>query len=52
MNTNKDMFKFGGDFTTTNYKTFVTFYKEMISILQLVNELKKYLKQDSDNKNG
>ncbi len=44
INTNKDMFALGDDFKKTDYRTFLNFYQEMISLLQLVDELKKYLK--------
>lgn len=44
INTNRDMFALGNDFKETNYKTLITFYNEMISLLQLVEELKRYLK--------
>ena len=44
INTNRDMFALGNDFKETNYKTFLTFYEEMISLLQLADELKRYLK--------
>ena len=38
--TGKDMFAMGNDFKDTNEQTFEELYEEMISILQIVDELK------------
>ncbi len=40
IHTNRDMFAMGNDFKDTNSHTFETLYDEMISILQIVDELK------------
>ena len=44
INTNKDMFAMVQEFRKTDFNTFSDLYKEIISILELIDELKVYLK--------
>ena len=45
INTGKDMFAMGSNFKNTNSNTFETLYNELISVLQVIDQLKlnKYL---------
>lgn len=40
IDTGKDMFAMGNDFKVSNYRTFKNLFKEIISILQIVDQLK------------